>query len=112
MMDIVASTRSYERWLERQIDIVPDDLDPKHKRMREDAYAEALADGGRPFVLATRHERLARLVADALHDPDGWWKELLEPEVEDDVPAAALEALEPLLPSQGWSTRCAPASRA
>jgi hypothetical protein len=198
-MNIVESTRSYERWLERQIDAVPADLDRKHERMREDAfvffratyfrwlerladvapeldgppvacvgdlhvenfgtwrdaegrlvwgvndfdeseelpytldlarlatsaalaideayldleradaceailagYTETLADGGRPFVLAGRHERLARRVADALPDPDDWWEEVLELEVESDVPAAALEALGPLLPAHDW----------
>jgi hypothetical protein len=199
-MNIVESTMSYERWLERQIDVVPDDLDRKHERMRADAfvffratyfrwlerladvapeldgprlacvgdlhvenfgtwrdaegrlvwgvndfdeseelpytldlarlatsaalaideanldlepaaacqailasYTEKLANGGRPFVLAGRHERLARRVADALPDADDWWDEVLELKVEDDVPAAALEALEPLLPARGWA---------
>jgi len=199
-MDIFESTRSYERWLGRQIDLVPDDLARKHERMREDAfvffratyfrwldrvsdiapqldgpriacvgdlhienfgtwrdaegrlvwgvndfdeseelpytldlarlatsaalaieqekgldlkpaaackailagYAEALADGGRPFVFAGRHERLARLVAGVLPDPDKWWEDVLEPEVVDDVPAKALEALEALLPVRDW----------
>jgi hypothetical protein len=199
-MDIAESTRSYERWLERQIDVVPADLERKHDRMREDAfvffratyfrwlqqlpdvapeldgprvacvgdlhvenfgtwrdaegrlvwgindfdeseelpytldlarlatsaalaiatanlaskpadgcaailagYTDALAAGGRPFVLAGGHERLARLVAGALDDPDDWWQELLEPEVNGGLPAPALKALEPLLPSPDWS---------
>jgi hypothetical protein len=66
-------------------------------------YTEALAGGGEPFVLAGSHERLARLVADALGDPRDWWDKQLALEVDDDVPAGALEALAPLLPAPSWA---------
>ena len=204
-MNIVESTRSYERWLEQQIAVVPADLDCKHKRMRENAfvlfratyyrwlerladvapeldgpvvacvgdlhvenfgtwrdaegrliwgvndfdeseelpytldlarlatsaalaidvagleskrsdacaailngYTQALADGGQPFVLAGRRQRLTRLVAAALEHPGDWWKETLEPDITHDVPPAAHEALEPLSPSQDWSYAARP----
>ena len=70
-----------------------------------DGYRECLADGGRPFVLAGRHERLAGLVAAAVPDSDGWWEEMLGlKRAKEDVPAAALDALEPLLPAQNWQS--------
>ena len=50
-----------------------------------------------------RHERLARRVADALPDPDDWWQEMLELDVELEIPASALKALEPLLPAHDWT---------
>jgi hypothetical protein len=67
-----------------------------------EGYTGQLDRGGRPFVLAGRHRRLADLVADALPDPGDWWEEMLGLEDADAVPPAALEALEALLPDRGW----------
>src|SRR5688572_23125078 len=38
-MDIAEATHSYERWFQRDIDIVPADLERKHRIIAADAYA-------------------------------------------------------------------------
>ncbi|HZT31144.1 MAG TPA: DUF2252 family protein [Bryobacteraceae bacterium] len=37
-MDFRAATESYERWLARRLTLVPEDLELKHQRMREDLF--------------------------------------------------------------------------
>jgi uncharacterized protein (DUF2252 family) len=37
-MDVVAATRAYEDWLGDQLEVVSEDLDRKHKRMRESPF--------------------------------------------------------------------------
>jgi hypothetical protein len=65
-------------------------------------YGKALAAGGRPFLLAGRHGRLARLVEDELPEAGQWWNETLNLPAAEAVPATAREALTAVLPAADW----------
>ena len=72
-------------------------------------YRDALAEGGRPIVLAGGSEALAKLVTKVLASgPESWWAdlfddELLAPSRElDRIPDGARAALEAVLPAPGW----------
>jgi hypothetical protein len=73
-------------------------------------YADGIASGGRPFVLAGEHEELARLVAAVMAPgPRRWWKDFLADELKpptpdhDRVPQSAQDALAAVRPGPGWT---------
>jgi hypothetical protein len=68
-----------------------------------DGYRKALNRGGRPFVLAARHRRLAEMVGKALDDPKAWWVDAIDFAPADGVPPRARVALKAVLPVRGWT---------
>ena len=79
-------------------------LDPKEASAAIlDGYRKGLDRGGRPFVLAARHGRLAKMVGRALDDPKAWWEDMLDFAPADGVPAPARVALKAALPVRGWT---------
>jgi hypothetical protein len=68
-----------------------------------DGYRKGLDRGGRPFVLADRHRRLAGMVGKALDDPKGWFDDLLDFAPGIAVPTRARVALKTVLPVRGWT---------
>ena len=69
-------------------------------------YAEALAHGGCPFVLAEHHKTLRSLALDSAEDPDEFWKELTESSPPDwRVPESLELALAGTLPAPGLNSR-------
>jgi hypothetical protein len=74
-----------------------------------EGYDEALAAGGRPFVLAGHHDALAQHVDGVLAaGPGRWWRklrgDLLEPAAAADrLTDAASAALAPVLPASDWT---------
>ena len=62
-------------------------------------YAESLAAGGQPFVLAEHHAWLRQMAHNVLRDPVTFWQKMDNlDEMKDGVPASAREAMESLLP--------------
>jgi len=80
-------------------------LDPKEATAAIlDGYRTSLARGGRPFILAAKHRRLAGMVGKALDDPTSWWKETLALELADGgIPSPARVALRRVMPKRGWT---------
>jgi hypothetical protein len=68
-----------------------------------DGYRRGLDRGGRPFVLAARNRRLARMVGRALDDPKAWWVDAIDVAPADGVPPRARVALKPVLPARAWT---------
>ncbi len=65
-------------------------------------YREALETGGRPFALAEHHPSLRRMATHRLHEPEPFWERLHSlPEVADDPPKGALNAIAQLMPAKG-----------
>ena len=67
-----------------------------------DGYRKGLDRGGRPFVLAARHRRLAGMVGKAFDDPKAWWEDMLDFEPAAGVPPPARLAAKAVLPKRGW----------
>lgn len=72
-------------------------------------YRDALAEGGRPIVLAGRSEALAKLVTEVLASgPKSWWADLFDDELPAPsrelhrIPDGARAALEAVLPAPDW----------
>lgn len=64
-------------------------------------YIAGLHDGGRPFVLAERHDWLRGTVMSELRDPEKFWKKLASlPTITERAPAKARKALEAALPEK------------
>jgi hypothetical protein len=64
-------------------------------------YAEQLKDGGRPFVLAERHEWLRSTVASELRDPDKFWTKLDKLQsIKTRIPGKAGKALTSAMPNR------------
>ncbi len=62
-------------------------------------YTEGLQQGGRPFVLAERHQWLRTLATSSLRDPAVFWAKIERlSSVPEKLPASAINALERLLP--------------
>lgn len=64
-----------------------------------EGYREGLRREGEPFVLEERHHWLRSIAASRLDDPRPFWQKLIDcPSVKGDMPQAARDALETLLP--------------
>ncbi len=62
-------------------------------------YAKGLKDGGKPFVLAERHEWLRSTVASELRDPVKFWEKLNNlPTIKSRIPGKAAKGLKSALP--------------
>jgi hypothetical protein len=75
-----------------------------------EGYREALATGGRSFVLAGEHDELTSLVEAVLAPgPAAWWEDLFEDELlkpspkHDRMPDSASDALTAVLPGPSWA---------
>jgi hypothetical protein len=65
-------------------------------------YALCLKAGGRPIALAEHNTVLRTMAVERLHQPEEYWQELHElPEVAEEMPAGARDALARLMPEQG-----------
>ncbi len=65
-------------------------------------YRDALDEGGRPFALAEHHPVLRAMATLRLHQPEPYWEKLHAiPEVADEPPAGALNAIARLMPEKG-----------
>ena len=70
-------------------------------------YADALAAGGRPFVLAEHHPVLRHMATARLHDPEPYWAKLRGlPESAEEAPAGVRKAIDRMMPERGmhWKT--------
>ena len=68
----------------------------------EQGYRDALAKGGRAFVLSERHRWLRRLALNELRDPVHFWAKMESlPKLPYEVPREARLLLEELLPEKG-----------
>jgi len=70
-------------------------------------YREAVAGGGRPFVLAEHHPALRHMATARLHDPEPYWAKLLAlPESEGKTPVGVTRAIDRMMPERGmrWKT--------
>ena len=71
-------------------------------------YSEALAAGGRPFVLAEHHPALRQMATARLHDPEAYWTKLKAlQEVTEPGPATANKAFDHMMPERGMRWRAA-----
>lgn len=71
-------------------------------------YEDGLRRNGRAFVLAERNDWIRDLATTRLQHPDLFWSGIEKlAEIDDDVPADAVEALEALLPEPGMAYRVA-----
>ena len=71
-------------------------------------YQEAIAGGGRPFVLSEAHSWLRAIAENKLRDPVIFWQKMDRlPTEKNDVPASARSALEHMLPEPGLDYRLA-----
>ena len=69
-------------------------------------YDEALATGGRPFVLAEHHSALRNMATHRLKDPESFWQKLDKiPALRRALPESAAKALSRALPEPDLSTR-------
>jgi hypothetical protein len=65
-------------------------------------YRNAVEEGGRPFALAEHHPVLRNMATHRLHEPEAFWEKLHAlPEVTDEPPAGALNAISKLMPERG-----------
>ena len=71
-------------------------------------YADALATGGRPFVLADHHPALRQMATARLHDPEAYWTKLRSlPESAQEPPVGVRKAIERMMPERGLGWRAA-----
>jgi len=69
-------------------------------------YTEGLKAGGRPFVLAERHQWLRDIATSKLRDSAGFWRRIKGlPPVKGAVPSSARAALDRLMPERGLPYR-------
>jgi len=65
-------------------------------------YLEAVEAGGRPIALAEHHHALRQMATARLHEPEAYWEKLHAlPEVAEEPPAGALNAIARLMPEAG-----------
>jgi len=65
-------------------------------------YSDALAAGGRPFVLAEHHPALRHMATARLHDPEPYWAKFHAlAECTEDAPAGVRKAIDRMLPERG-----------
>ncbi|MGD0500748.1 MAG: DUF2252 family protein [Bryobacteraceae bacterium] len=71
-------------------------------------YAEALAAGGRPVILAEHHAALRSMATARLHEPEKFWEKLgAFPELTETLPPGAKKAIERMMPERGLRWRVA-----
>jgi hypothetical protein len=71
-----------------------------------EGYAQALSEGGKPYVLEQNHARLREAALGVLRDPVQFWKKMQSlPVVRRPIPESARKALEALLPEKGLPYR-------
>jgi hypothetical protein len=71
-----------------------------------DGYTEAVAAGGKPFVLAEHHHALREMATARLHEAAKFWEKLMTlPESNDRLPAGARKAIARLMPERGLEWR-------
>jgi len=69
-------------------------------------YSEAVAAGGRPFVLAEHHPALRHMATARLHDPEPYWPKFHAlPECTEEAPAGVRKAIDRMLPERGMRWR-------
>ncbi len=69
-------------------------------------YGEAVAAGGRPFILAEHHPPLRQMATARLHDPEQYWAKLHAlPPSREQRPASASKALDRMMPERGLHWR-------
>jgi hypothetical protein len=66
-----------------------------------EGYRDAVASGGRPFVLAEHHPALRAMAIHRLHDPEAYWRKLHDLPPCEDVPKSANKAIGSLMPEPG-----------
>ncbi len=65
-------------------------------------YRDGLGAGGRPYALAEHHPSLRAMATHRLHEPEAFWNKLHAlPEVQDEPPAGALDAIARMMPEKG-----------
>jgi hypothetical protein len=72
-----------------------------------EGYRDAVASGGRPFVLAEHHPALREMAIHRLHDPEGFWKKLHDLPATEEVPKSADKAIGRMMPERGMQWRVA-----
>lgn len=73
-----------------------------------EAYREALAAEGRPFVLGESHSWLRQIAENELRDPVRFWAKMdALPTVKGEVPISAIDAIEHLMPARQLEFRLA-----
>jgi hypothetical protein len=66
-----------------------------------EGYRDAIATGGRPFVLAEHHPTLREMAIHRLHDPEAFWKKLHDLPECNDVSKSANKAIGRMMPERG-----------
>jgi len=64
-------------------------------------YSDALAAGGRPYILAEHHPALRQLATARLHDPEPYWAKLHVLPESQKSPAAVDKAIDRMMPERG-----------
>jgi hypothetical protein len=73
-----------------------------------EGYAQAIEDGGQPFVLGERHDWLRAIAESKLRDPVVFWAKMDKlPTVKGEIPESAREAIEHLMPEPHLNYRLA-----
>jgi hypothetical protein len=72
-----------------------------------EGYRDAVAVGGRPFVLAEHHPTLREMAIHRLHDPEGFWKKLHDLPACEGVPKGANKAIGRLMPERNMEWKVA-----
>jgi len=71
-------------------------------------YSEAVAAGGRPFVLAEHHAALHDMATARLHQPEPYWTKLLSlAESKEATPTGVRKAIDRMMPERGLAYRTA-----
>lgn len=71
-----------------------------------DGYRQSLSERGHPFVLEEEHKWLRQIAFSELRDPVVFWEKMEKlPQMKEEIPASAQDALEHLLPRHGLDYR-------
>ena len=71
-------------------------------------YQDALAAGGRPFVLAEHHPILRQMATARLHEPEAYWLKLHSlTETAEKLPAGVEKAIDRMMPERGMQWKAA-----
>ncbi len=70
-----------------------------------EGYAEGIATGGRPFVLAEHHKALRAMAVERLKNPGKFWEKLEKSSPVRNIPRGAAKALSRALPESGLRCR-------
>ena len=69
-----------------------------------EGYTDAVKAGGRPFILAERHDELREMASARLHQPVNFWDKLVDLPPDDRVPSSARKALARSMPDKDLET--------